>query len=84
MNGCIENFNRQSGVKLTYHDISYIHNCHSNPSSSYYKKVDRGQLRQISCLPGSNKDSIEEFQKVTENWYVEEISCSASLNKPNL
>ena len=83
MAGCIEKFNRQFGVKLTHHDINYIHNFCSNQFSTNYMKVHQGQLRQISRLFGSNKNLKEEFLKVIGNWYAEEISCSASLNKPN-
>ena len=53
---CVEKFNRQFDVKLTYRDINYIHNCCSNLSSGNYIKVHQGQLRQILCLPSSKKN----------------------------
>ena len=71
--GCIEKFNRQFDVKLTHHDINYIHNCCSNQFSANYIKVHQCQLRQISRLLGSNNNLKEEFLKVTGNRYVEDV-----------
>ena len=82
--GCIEKFYRQFGVKHTHHDINYIHNCCSNLSSGDYIKVYQGQLRQILCLPGSNKNSKEEFLMVTENQYTIGMSYPTFSNNPNL
>ena len=79
-----EKFNRPFGLKLTHHDINYICNCCNTVSSSYYIKVHRGWLRQIFCLPDSNKNSQKEFLKGTRSWHIEEISCLASSNKPSL
>ena len=82
--GCIEKFNRQFSLKLTHHDIKYIYNCCSNLFSGYYYKVHQGQLRQISCLPHTDKNFFCEFLMVTRNWYVEGISYPGSLNNPYL
>ena len=84
MVGCKEKFNKSFGLKLTLHDINYICNCCHIVSSGYYIKVHRGQLRQISRLPYSNKNSKEEFLKVIGNWHTKEISCPASSNKAGL
>ena len=81
--GWIEKFKRQFGLKLTHHDIKYIYNCCNNLSLGYYINVHQGQLRQISCLPHTNKNSQKEFLEVTRNWYAEEISYPASSNKPD-
>ena len=80
--GCIEKFNQQFSVKLTHLDINYIRNCCSNLSSGNCIKVLQGQLRRISCLPSTNRNSREEFIKVIGSWYAVEITYLASSNNP--
>jgi len=43
--------------------------------SNYYLKTRDMEVRLISCLPDSNRNSTGEFFRVSDNWLANELLC---------
>ena len=50
-----------------------MYNLCDNIRSDYYLKARDVRVRLISCLPDSNRNSTEEFVRVSSNWLVDEL-----------
>ena len=53
--GSVDSLNEQMGLKLTWHDIVHMYECHKLSGTGYYLKSRFDVVRLISCLPKSNK-----------------------------
>ena len=49
-----------------------------NIKSDYYLKVRDVQVRLISCLPDSNRNSVGKYVWVSGNWHANELTCLTS------
>ena len=46
--------------------------------SNYYLKARDVWVRLISCLPDSNRNSVGEYVRVSDNWLADELPCPLS------
>ena len=52
---CLDAFNEQLGLGLTWHDVVHMYECHKLVGAGYYLKSQSEVVRLISCLPKPNK-----------------------------
>ena len=74
----VSRLNHTFDLQLDHHDINHMYNLCGNKNTNYYLKVRDTRVRQISCLPDSNRNSAEEFIRVCDNWFAGEIPCPLS------
>ena len=66
--GCIDALNEQLGLRLTWHDVVHMYECHKLAGAGYYLKSRSEVVRLISCLPKSNKDMKDDYLTVSGEW----------------
>ena len=62
-------------LQLNHHDINFMYSLGGNIRSDYYLKTRDMRVWLISCLPDSNRNSVGEFVRVSDNWLVDELPC---------
>ena len=77
---CVSRLNQIFGLQLNHHNINFMYSLCGNIKSNYYLKTRDMQVRLISCLPDSNRNSMGEFVRVSSNWLVDELPYSLSLH----
>ena len=75
---CVSKLNHTFDLQLDYHDINHMYSLCGNKASNYYLKTRDTQVRLISCLLDSNRNSAGEFVRVCGNWFAVEIPCALS------
>ena len=70
---CVSRLNHIFGLQLNHHDINFVYSLCGNIWSDYYLKTRDMQVRLISCLPDSNRNSAGEFVRVSGNWFANEL-----------
>ena len=65
--------NNLYSLGLNHHDINFMYRICGGLKTGYYLKIRNPTVRLISCLPNSNRNFIEEFIKVSENWLAGEL-----------
>ena len=63
----VSRLNQLFALQLDHHDINFMYSLYGNIESDYYLKTRDNKVRLISCLPDSNRNSIEEFVRVSGN-----------------
>ena len=79
--GCVDAFNEQMGLGLTWHDVVHMYNCHKLASTGYYLKSWSDVVRMISCLPKSNKGMKDDFLIVSGGW-SDGLHCPTRVGDP--
>ena len=69
----ISQLNKSYNLKLTHHDINFLYSCCGSLKNGYNLKVRDPQIRLISCLLDSNKNSQREFIRVSRNQLTDEL-----------
>ena len=64
---CVSRLNHIVDLQLNHHDINFMYILCGNIRSDYYLKTKDTQVRLISCLPDSNRNSAGEFVWVSSN-----------------
>ena len=59
--GCMDAFNEQMGLGLTWHDMVHMYECHKFKGAGYYLKSRSNIIRLISCLPKLNKGMKDDY-----------------------
>ena len=59
--GCVDVLNEQMGLVLTWLNIVHMYECHKLSNARYYLKSRPDIIRQISCLPKSNKGIKDDY-----------------------
>ena len=77
----VNRLNQIYDLHLNHHDINFMYSLCGNKKTNYYLKVRDFQVRLISCLPDSNRNSTEEFVRVSGNWFANELPCPLSPRK---
>ena len=67
--GNVDALNEKMGVKLTHHDVNWIHNHHKLTGQGYYLKTRFLTVRLISCLPESNKGMDKDYLIISREWH---------------
>ena len=78
---CVNRLNHTFGLQLNHHDINHMYSLCGNKSTNYYLKVRDTQVRLISCLSDSNRNSAGEFIRVRGNWFAGDILCPLSRHE---
>ena len=65
---CVDTLNDQMNLRLTWHDITNIYECHSL-ARGYYLKSRSEEVRLISCLPKSNKGLKDDYLVISREWH---------------
>ena len=69
----VSRLNQLYGLQLNHHNINFMYSLCGNITSNYYLKARDLQVRLISCLPDSNRNSTREFIRVSGNWLAGEL-----------
>ena len=67
--GCVDALNKHISLRLTWHDVVNMYECHSLADSRYYLKSISPVVRLISCLPKSNKGVKDDFLIAFGAWH---------------
>ena len=67
--GSIDAFNVHRGLRLTWHDVVHMYECHSLKSARYYLKSGSNVVKLVSCLPKSNKGVKDDYLIVSGAWH---------------
>jgi len=59
--GSVDALNKQMDLRLTWHDVVHMYECHSLAYSGYYLKSRSSIVRLVSCLPKSNKGMKDDY-----------------------
>ena len=57
------------GLRLTWHDVIHMYECHSLADSGYYLKSRSSILRLVLCLPKSNKVIKDDYLITFREWH---------------
>lgn len=60
---------------LTEHDINYIYSFQDSKTSGFYFKIQHREVRLISGLQDSNKETEGDYLVISGNWYPDRIHC---------
>ena len=66
--GCVDVFNEQMNLDLSWHNVVHLYECHSL-NESYYLKSRSDKVRLISCLPKSNKGLKDDLLIFSRAWH---------------
>ena len=67
--GSVDALNDQMNLRLTWHSVVHMYECHSLASVEYYLKSRSDVVRLISCLPKSNKGLKDDYLVVSGEWH---------------
>ena len=67
--GNVDALNEQIGLRLTWHDVVYMYECHALADSGYYLKSRSSIVRLVSCLPKSNKGMKDNYLIAFGEWH---------------
>jgi len=65
----VDVLNKRLGLKLTEHGINYIYSFQDGKISGFYFKIRHGEVRLISGLLDSNKETEGDYLVISRNWY---------------
>ena len=74
----VSRLNQLYRLQLNHHDINFMYGLCGNIRSNYYLKVRDVQVRLISCLLDSNRNSAGEYVQMSGNWHANEFTCPTS------
>nr|POE78904.1 hypothetical protein CFP56_31960 [Quercus suber] len=80
--GAVEDLNRHLGLGLTWLDVVYMYECHSQQGAGYYLKFRSDIIRLVSCLPKSNKGMKDDYVIVSGAWH-DGHHCPTTLGEPD-
>ena len=64
----VDALNDQMNLRLTWHDVAHMYECHSL-ARGYYLKSRSEEVRLISFLPKSNKGLKDDLLIVSGSWH---------------
>ena len=67
--GSVDALNEQMDLRLTWHDIIHMYECHSIVDMGYYLKSRSNIVRLVSCLPKSNKGMKDDYLITSGEWH---------------
>ena len=66
----VDTLNKKLRLKLTKHNINYVYSFQDSKTSKYYFKIRQREVRLISGLPSSDKETEGDYLIVSRNWYL--------------
>ena len=70
------------GLRLTWHDVVNMYECHSLADASYYLKSRSSIVRLVSCLPKSNKGMKDDYLIASREWH-DGLHCPTWEGEPS-
>ena len=67
--GCVDALNTHLQLELTWHDVVYMYEFHSQANRGFYLKSRSAVVRLISCLPKSNKGMKDDYLITSGPWH---------------
>ena len=67
--GSVDALNEQMSLRLTWHDVIHMYECHSLADSRYYLKSRSSIVRLISRLPKFNKGVKDDYLTASREWH---------------
>ena len=67
--GSVDALKEQMGLRLTWHDVIHMYECHSIVDVGYYLKSRSNIVRLVSCLPKSNKGMKDDYLITSGEWH---------------
>ena len=67
--GCVDALNTHLQLELTWHDVVYMYEFHSQANGGFYLKSRSAVVRLISCLPKSNKGMKDDYLITSGPWH---------------
>ena len=80
--GCINALNEHLQLGLTWHDVVYMYEFHSQADGGYYLKSRSAMVRLISCPPKSNKGMKDDYLIVLRPWH-DGLHCLVQEKEPS-
>ena len=78
----VDALNDLMDLRLTWHDVVHMYECHSLASTECYLKSRSDIVRLISCLPKSNKGLKDDYLVVAGEWH-DGLHCPIRVGKPS-
>jgi len=75
----VDTLNKRLGLNLTKHDINYMYIFQDGKTSGYYFKIRHGEVRLISGLLDSDRETEGDYLIVSGNWYPSGIHCPTKV-----
>ena len=79
--GCVDAFNEQMGLGLTWLDVVHLYECHKLADARYYLKSRSDIVRLISCLPKSHNGMKDDYLLVFGEWH-NSLHCPTQAGDP--
>ena len=79
--GSIDAFNEQMDLRLTWHDVVHMFECHLLANSGYYLKSRSNIVRLVSCLPKSKKGMKDDYLITSGEWH-DGLHCPTWVGEP--
>ena len=77
----IDTLNKRLGLNLTKHDINYVYCFQDSKTSGYYFKTRHGEVRLISGLPDTDKETERDYLVISGNWCCSRTHCPTNVGK---
>ena len=79
--GSVDALNEQMSLRLTWHNVVYMYECHSLADMGYYLKSRSSILRLVSCLPKFNKGMKDDYLIASGEWHYG-LHCPTREGEP--
>ena len=80
--GSINALNEQMGLRLTWHNVVHMYECHLLANSGYYLKSKSNIVRLVSCLPKSKKGMKDDYLIASREWH-DGLHCPTRVGEPS-
>ena len=79
--GSVDALNEQMNLRLTWHDVVHMYECHSLANVGFYLKSQSNIVKMVSCLLKSNKGTKDDYLIASEEWY-DGLHCPTREGEP--
>ena len=80
--GSVDTLNEQMGLRLTWHDVIHMYECHKLSDAGYYLKSQSDIIRLILCLPKSNEGMKDDYLIASRKWH-DSLHCPTREEDPD-
>ena len=80
--GCVDALNEHLQLRLTWHDVVHMYECHSQTDKGFYLKSRSSVVRLISYLPKSNKRMKDDYLIALGAWH-DGLHCPTQEKEPS-
>ena len=80
--GSVDTLNEQMSLRLTWHGVVHMYECHKLFDTEYYLKSRSDVVRLILCLPKSNKGMKDDYLIASKEWH-DGLHCPTQEGDPS-